>query len=325
MRLAIPLFLAATFVPAGAARDWAVHPPIVERDAPATIFAIGDIHGDYDRLLRVLRAAGIIAPAKGAAHEAVWIAGDSILVVTGDMIDKGPQPVAVLRFLRALQQAAVSNRGEVILLAGNHEVEFLTENGKNRAEFGAELAKSGISGKDVAACRGDIGEMLCSLPYAARIGDWFFSHAGNTGDKTTAELASQIRDGSYSLAGPNSLLEARLGQGKEWIASDSSIGEEQLLRSYSTKLGVEHIVQGHQHNTIKFDDGVERHAGEMFQHWGLLFLIDVGMSRDVGDSQGAVLKITHTRAAAVCPDGSETLLWNLEMKGDHGRAVLCRK
>jgi len=24
--------------------------------------------------------------------------------------------------------------------------------------------------------------------------------------------------------------------------------------------------------------------------WGLLFLIDVGMSRDVGDSQGAVLK-----------------------------------
>jgi hypothetical protein len=327
MRFPLLLLCAMALPSSGQTRDWAAHPPIIERDAPATIFAIGDIHGDYDRLLRLLHAAGIIASEKATPKEAAWAAGDSVLVVTGDMIDKGPQPVAVVQFLRALQDEAIRHRGEVILLAGNHENEFLTGGAeKKKAEFAAELGKSGLSAKDAAACRGELGDWLCSLPIAARVGDWFFSHGGNTGGHTIADLAAQIRDGSYSLTDPNSLLEARLGEGKKWFASsDSSISEEQLLRSYAAKLGVKHMVQGHQHNAVKFDDGVERHTGEMFQHWGLLFLIDVGMSREIGDSQGAVLKITRNGAAAVCPDGAQTPLWDVAMKDDRGSAAICLK
>ena len=123
---------------------------------------------------------------------------------------------------------------------------------------------------------------------------------------------------------PSSILEARLGEGTEWFApANAGAGEWQLLASYAAALGVKHMVQGHRHNDVKFADGAERHTGEMFQRWGLLFLIDVGMSREIGDSQGAVLKITHARAVAVCPDGKETLLWDAKRDTGLGRAAPC--
>jgi hypothetical protein len=62
----------------------------------------------------------------------------------------------------------------------------------------------------------------------------------------------------------------------------------------------------------------------MFQRWGLLFLIDVGMSEGVGDSLGAALRIENGKAAAICPDGSETVLWDAAAKADAGRAAPCR-
>ena len=83
------------------------------------------------------------------------------------------------------------------------------------------------------------------------------------------------------------------------------------------------MVQGHRHNTVKFADGSVRHDGEMFQRWGLLFLIDVGMSRGVGDSTGAVLRIVKGQAAAVCADGTETLLWDQSKATGLGRALPC--
>jgi hypothetical protein len=306
-------------------RDWAKFPPIVERDQPATLWEIGDIHGDYERLIRLLTTARII-PAKPAAPErAAWSGGEAVLVVAGDMIDKGPRPMDVLRFLRGLQAAARAERGEVIVLAGNHEAELLAppEGGPAKDRI-ADWGRLGVSPNDLRACRGDIGQFLCSLPFGARVGDWFFSHAGNTGGRTIPQLSTGIEDGKYNLTGPNSILEARLGEGKEWIApADSKTGERQLLTSYAAALGVKHMVQGHQHNNVKFDDGAERHTGEMFQRWGLLFLTDVGMSREIGDSQGAALKITQAGAVAVCPDGKETLLWDAKSGAGLGRAAPC--
>lgn len=151
MCLRILLFSAAAALTLGAQpRDWKANPPVVERESPATIFAIGDIHGDYERLVRLLCAAGIIAAEKIAPDTTAWSAGDSVLVVTGDMIDKGPHPVAVLRLLQALQKDAPRQGGQVILLAGNHEVEFLQEAGnKKAAEFAADLGKSRLSSRDV--------------------------------------------------------------------------------------------------------------------------------------------------------------------------------
>jgi Calcineurin-like phosphoesterase len=311
-------------------RDFAKYPAVIERPLSATLYAIGDIHGDYRRLVRLLVAAHI-APAVPVRPSGVgWSAGTATLVITGDMIDKGPHPVDVLRLLIALRAAARQAHGEVILLAGNHEAEFLADpNAGKAADFIADLEKDGYSPAQVAACRTDLGLFLCTLPFAARVGDWFFSHAGNTGGRTLAEIAADIRKGVdrngfafEQLTGPSSLLEARLGDGNTWFAAPRA-SEKELLASYSNALDARHIVQGHQHNGVKFADGVERNTGEMFQRWGLLFLIDVGMSEGVGDSRGAALRIANGKAAAICADGTETVLWEAAANTDTGRAAPC--
>ena len=94
-RLRLPLLAAilAYYACASAApvsRDWRAHPAIVEVDTAEPVFAVGDVHGDYVRLVRLLRAAELI---DSQAH---WTAGKSVLVLTGDLIDKGPRPVDVL-------------------------------------------------------------------------------------------------------------------------------------------------------------------------------------------------------------------------------------
>jgi hypothetical protein len=88
-------------------------------------------------------------------------------------------------------------------------------------------------------------------------------------------------------------------------------------------LGVKHLVQGHVPSEVRFADGIVRQAGEMFQRFGLLFLIDTGMSGDVDYSHGAVLHITPNEATAVCPDGKLTLLWDSKHQQTLGRAVPC--
>lgn len=314
-------------------RDWAKNPAIVERPAVTKLFGLGDIHGDYRRMLRVLAAAKLIASAPANPAKIAWTGGGATLVVTGDMIDKGPRPVDVLLSLMALQTDARRSGGEVILLAGNHEVEFLAGSDPGKAaDFIEDLRRHGIAAKEVAACAGELGDFLCSLPFAARVGDWFFSHAGNTGGRSTDQLASELRTGvirngfaSKALLAPDSLLEARLGEGKAWFdaSGPSAESEHRLLSDYAAALGVEHMVQGHQHNEVKFGDGVARQSGAMFQRWGLLFLIDVGMSEGIGDSGGAILCISQRKAFALCPNGKQTELWNEAAKPDSGSAAPC--
>jgi hypothetical protein len=297
IRRLLSLGCVASVLAMGAQRDWTAHPAIVERPSAETVYALGDIHGDYERLVTLLQAAHIV---DGSG----WSAGKATFVVTGDMIDKGPRPVDVIRMLMRLQAEAPKSGGEVILLAGNHEAEFVAgPDAKKAADFIADLKKSGYSADQVARCKSDIGEFLCGLPYAAKVGDWFFSHGGNTAGRSVGEISEGIVSGKYALTAPDSMLEARLGEGKDqWIGNS---GERALLQRYADALGVKHMVQGHQHNEVRFKDGVTRKAGQIFGRWGLLYLIDCGMSREIDDSHGAILRIRGEKVDAIYPDGSE--------------------
>jgi hypothetical protein len=307
------------------ARDWKQYPAIVQIDTNTDIFAVGDVHGDYDRLVKLLAAARIIEPP-GSPEMVTWIADKSVLVFTGDLIDKGPRCVEVLRLVRSLRDAAARQGGQVVILMGNHEAEFLADPTANKTkDFADDLRRAGIVPQETAACGGDLGQFLCSLPFGARVRDWFFSHGGNTGGRSMEQLGSNLQDavekegfGTQQLVGGNSLLEARLGEegpnGRSWFDIESpKRTEEQLLASYARALGVAHFVQGHQHQKVLFEDGQQRNAGEMFQWRGLLFLIDVGMSEGVGASHGAVLRI-HTgnrpEAVAICANGKQTSIWD---------------
>jgi hypothetical protein len=331
--LAIAAFLLAVpLVPSDWARDWARYPPLLAtRSNGADIYAIGDIHSDYIRVSRLLTAAGL------TDKEQNWIAGRAILVVTGDMIDKGPRALDVLRLLDSLRAQAGSVGGRVILLAGNHEAEFLADPAAPKgAEFAKQLKAANIDPAEVGQCKGEVGEFLCSLPFAARVDDWFFSHGGNSSNRTLEQLAEDIRKGvdqdgykTKELIGDDSLLEARLDKdgpnGKPWLQERiPAQNEKALLAANAQLLGVAHIVEGHKPTEVKFLDGTVRNAGEMFQRFGLFFLIDTGMSEGVDNSHGAALHISNGTATAICPDGTTTLLWNSALNQDLGRAQPCK-
>ncbi len=93
----------------------------------------------------------------------------------------------------------------------------------------------------------------------------------------------------------------------------------------ATTLGVHHIVEGHVPSEVRFAEGIVREPGEMFQCFGMLFLIDTGMSQGVDDSVGAVLRITLRDATATFPDGKRTLLWDSTHRQPAGRAAACGK
>jgi hypothetical protein len=316
------------------ARDWAAHPAVLQIDTTATVFAVGDVHGDYDRLVKLLAGAGIVTADAGSGGGVRWNAGNSVLVFTGDLINKGPKGPEVIALLRMLREQASRSGGQVVVLMGNHEVDFLRSLGSDKAkEFALQLRAGGLDAASIAACHGSVGEFFCGMPFAARVNDWFFSHAGNTGGRSLARLIGDLEGGveregfdTQQLTGDNSLLFARIGSqapgGRSWYEAVPGRTAEQTLATYASALGVAHLVQGHHHNAVTFPDGKARRPGEMYQWRGLLFLIDAGMSQDIDDSVGAVLRIQKDEASVVCPEGPHFELWSAG-KPEASRGVHC--
>lgn len=79
------------------------------------IIAIGDIHGDYDNFLKVLKEAEIVN------RRGNWIAGETHLVQLGDVPDRGPDTDKVFELLQRLETQAERDGGMVHALIGNHE------------------------------------------------------------------------------------------------------------------------------------------------------------------------------------------------------------
>jgi hypothetical protein len=315
----------------GVVRDWQKYPAIVEVDTASEIIALGDVHGDYDRLLGLLLAGKIIPRRPEQPDQVEWRAGGAILVCTGDLIDKGDHAVEVLALLRALQGTANRSGGRVIVTMGNHEAAFLADpvKGEKAKVFREELGQHGIKPEDVAAGRDGLGlgAFLSSLPFAARVNDWFFVHAGPAHGRPLKQLRSLCQAGvaeqGYGcgiLLAPDGLLEVRLHPQPWWEKpGDRPAASQARLLAAVQALDVKHLVIGHQPGKVEFSDGSKRRKGEIYQKFdGLIFLIDVGMSRGVdetrqGYSTGALLHIhgkDKPKADAIFADGSRRRLWS---------------
>lgn len=296
-------------------RDWARFPPIVEVDTTADIYAMSDVHGDYDRTVALLVKEHILEAAPAQPAQAKWAAGSSVLVVVGDNTDKWNQGLKVLALWQALGDAAAASGGQVIVTLGNHEAEFLASPDDSKvSDFAAELSAAGVSPADVAAGRNPLGQYLRSLPVAARVRDWFFSHSGNSAGKSLAQLREDIETGMDAqgfsapvLLGDDSILEAKLDPTPWWELSGDPAKN---LARYASALGVSHLVMGHQPAKYTFADGKTRSKGTIFPRYKTLFLIDTGMSQGVDYSKGGLLQIqksgTATTATALYADGTRT-------------------
>ena len=323
MFLAHALLLVATLSSERVPRDWKAFPAIVEMDNVADIYALGDIHGDYDRLVTLLGDAKIIEPRPARPEAVRWRAGKAVLITTGDILDKGHRALDVIALLRALQTSAQSVGGRVIVTMGNHEAGFLdgAEDGQAR-EFSQELKDRGIDQRLVKLGRdaGGIGAYLRELPLAARVNDWFFAHAGNTDARTLGELRqaieTEVTTNGYTaevLLGKKGLLEARLKPQPWWEKESDKPGQGiARLRRNVEALGVKHLVVGHQPGDVTFADGTKHKKGTIYQSQdGLIFLIDVGMSSAVDYSHGILLHIQGTKNPSleiIYPGGKRTKL-----------------
>jgi hypothetical protein len=80
------------------------------------VVAIGDVHGDYEALVRTLQRAGVIDAS------ARWSGGDRTLVMIGDLLDRGPRSRDVMDLLMRLEDEAGRSDGQVVMVLGNHEL-----------------------------------------------------------------------------------------------------------------------------------------------------------------------------------------------------------
>ena len=81
---------------------------------------IGDIHGDYESFLKILKGTGVID------QELRWAAGKTHLVQTGDVMDRGDDARKIFDLLIRLEKEAEEAGGMVHVLLGNHEEMNLT-------------------------------------------------------------------------------------------------------------------------------------------------------------------------------------------------------
>ncbi len=92
--------------------------PTRESGAPPRhdrIVAIGDVHGNYSGLVSIMKEAMLID------NDNRWIGGNTLLVQTGDLLDRGADIRQVLDLIMSLQSQAEAAGGKVMVLLGNHE------------------------------------------------------------------------------------------------------------------------------------------------------------------------------------------------------------
>ncbi|HVY68467.1 MAG TPA: metallophosphoesterase [Verrucomicrobiae bacterium] len=310
---------------AGFDRDWQKFPAIIDVKAEAEIYALGDVHGDYERLASLLAVNHLIEGRPANPADVKWTGGKAALVCTGDLFDRWPQGVEVVQFFKALQADAAQTGGRVVVTMGNHEAEFLASSGDNHKTqgFERELEEAEMDPRAVKLGRDPkgLGQFLRSLPVVAIVNGWCFLHAGNTHGLTRERLQTALREdisregfGAPILSDPDSLLEARLQPGPWWERGTKDAEEARTkLANLVRALGAEHLVVGHQPKKVVFADGYVRRAGQMCERFdGLLFLIDVGMSRGIDASDGALLKVSADghRAIALDASGKSSALWS---------------
>ncbi|MDP2311670.1 MAG: metallophosphoesterase, partial [Pseudomonadota bacterium] len=86
-------------------------PKLIQRLPAGPLALIGDVHGELEALLALLHRLGVDPERRRAARPVVFV---------GDLVDRGPDSVAVVEVVRHLVDAGVAH-----VVLGNHELNLL--------------------------------------------------------------------------------------------------------------------------------------------------------------------------------------------------------
>lgn len=142
--------------------------------APDSLYVIGDVHGQFDRLLRLLGNAGLVD------GEGRWSGGRARLALLGDMFDRGADVTRTLWYLYGLEREAERVGGRVIVVMGNHEVMALTGDHRYLAPKESLLATlHGVPYYRMYDPRTSVlGRWIATRPAAVRVGRVLMAHGG---------------------------------------------------------------------------------------------------------------------------------------------------
>ncbi len=262
--------------------------------------AVSDIHGQADLFLSLLRAQKII-DAKNQ-----WRFGTGVLVINGDVFDRGPQQTEALWATYRLAQEAKAAGGSVQMMLGNHEnmvlrgdLRYLSPKYEKVARL-LERTAPELYGKDT-----ELGQWLRTRATVLKLGNTLFVHGGISPD-----LPKQAPE----LAALNTKVRARLSDSRDALKNDAQAtwlfatngplwyrGYFQLPRASSAEIdallkhfGVKRIVVGH---TTR-DEIVSLYGGRV-----------IGIDADMKDGEpGELLLWENNHLLRGLADGSRKIL-----------------
>lgn len=150
------------------------HPyPVSEIETSGKVLVIGDVHGEYDRLVDVLTNIGVINSTRD------WSWGKGVVVFLGDLVDRGAQVTETLWFVKKLQHQAELEGGLVQVILGNHEIMDLT--GDHRylnKKYRTICEELDLDYFEFFSSDMELGRWLRSMNTMLRINDNLFVHGG---------------------------------------------------------------------------------------------------------------------------------------------------
>ena len=196
--------------------------PPVQVDGVDSLLVVGDVHGEYDTLVRLLTNAKILN------SDLSWRAKRAHLIFMGDLFDRGDDVVKTLWFLYRLEKEAQARGGRVHILLGNHEVMAFLNDLRYTSEKEQMIAqRHGVGYTGMFDIRESVlGSWLASKPGMLKINNILLAHGGvslpfsvhslnSFNDSLYAylhekEFPSLLRDGVSTVRGDATLYARRL-------------------------------------------------------------------------------------------------------------------
>ncbi|MEW5924135.1 MAG: metallophosphoesterase [Candidatus Zixiibacteriota bacterium] len=187
--------------------------PPCEYQNVSKIFAISDIHGEYESLVDILINAGVID------DDLRWSWGEGHLVFNGDIFDRGDKVTECLWLIYRLEQEAIQAEGAVHFILGNHELMVLRGDNRyvNEKYLDGIVKRTRISHEDLFGPDMELGRWLRSKNTVEKINGILFVHGG---------LSPYVAAKEYSLLEINDAVRRSLDLRSSQLAFDS---EAQLL------------------------------------------------------------------------------------------------
>lgn len=210
-------------------------------------YFIGDIHGQYDTLARLLREANLVS------QNMAWSGGQAELWFMGDFVDRGPDGIGAIELVMRLQQEAAAQGGFVGALLGNHDVLLLAAQRLGQqattgpgGTFEADWLRNGGVRADMERLRPEHVAWLANLPALAHSGETLLAHAdagfytryGNTIDDVNTALPGVLH--SDDPAAWDRLLD----EFSERLTF-SQRGGEAVLAEFLGMFGGSRLIHGH--------------------------------------------------------------------------------